>query len=197
LAGVYMEDAAFYQGLRALCDEHGIVLIFDEVQTAPGRTGEWFAGYNWDVIPDVISTAKGIASGFPMGLVLVRDSIAETISYGEHGSTFGGGPMACAVAMATLEVIENENLLDNIKQVSQNAIAKLNALDIVNEVRGKGFLLGIETPLPAGEVRNHLVDNGILVGTSVQPNTIRLLPPLITQDEHIDTLIAALTQLEH
>jgi len=192
LAGVYVGDTAFYQDLRQLCTDRGVVLIFDEVQTAPGRTGYMFAGSNWDVIPDVISTAKGIASGFPMGVTLVQDHIAETISYGEHGSTFGGGPVVCAAALATIQVIEEENLLETIRTTSANLIEQLSAFEQVKEVRGLGYLLGIETVLPAKDVQKGLFDAGILVGSSSEPSTIRLLPPLITQQEHFDQLVDAL-----
>jgi predicted acetylornithine/succinylornithine family transaminase len=195
IAGVRVADAEYYQGLRALCDAHGAVLIFDEVQTGFGRTGTLFAGEHWDVVPDIITTAKGIASGFPMGATLVTHKIAETISYGEQGATFGGGPLACAAARATLETILEDDLVANAAQMGDYIRAKLAPLPGIDEVRGLGLLLGLETVAPAKDVREALRDKGFLVGTSGDPHVLRLMPPLVVQEEHVDALAAALNDV--
>ncbi|MGC9399754.1 MAG: aspartate aminotransferase family protein [Anaerolineae bacterium] len=192
IAGVRLADAEYYQGLRALCDAHGAVLIFDEVQTGFGRTGTLFAGEHWDVVPDIITSAKGIASGFPMGATLVTQKIAETISYGEQGTTFGGGPLACAAAKATLETILEEDLVANAAQMGDYIKEKLAPLPGIEEVRGLGLLLGLETVPPARDVCEALREKGFLVGTSGDPHVLRLMPPLIVRKHHVNALTAAL-----
>lgn len=193
MAGVRVGDREYYQALRHLCDDMGVVLIFDEVQTGFGRTGTMFAGEHWDVVPDIITTAKGIASGFPMAATMVNQGIAETISFGEHGSTFGGGPLACAAAEATLEVISQENLVERARDMGAYLKSKLTALPGIKEVRGLGLLLGIETIIPAKRIQAALLQQGCLVGTSADPNVIRLLPPLIVKESHADQLVSALS----
>lgn len=192
MAGVRVAEVEYYQALRHLCDDRGIVLIFDEVQTGFGRTGTMFAGEHWGVVPDVITTAKGIASGFPMGATLVKQAIAETISFGEQGSTFGGGPMACAAAQATLEVILQEGLVARAAEMGAYLKDKIAALPGVKSARGLGLLLGIETSAPAKPVQAALLKAGYLVGTSSDPHVLRLLPPLIVERSHADSLVAAL-----
>ncbi len=195
MAGVMTAEAEYYQGLRQLCDEQGIVLIFDEVQTAFGRTGTMFAGENWGVTADIITTAKGIASGVSMGATLVMDEIARTIGYGEHGSTFGGSPIACAAAQATLDAIIEDGLVEQAKEVGAYLKEKIGVLNGVNQVRGLGLLIGIETAAPARQIQSALLKEGYLVGTSMDAHTIRLLPPLIVEKSHADQLIAALREV--
>ncbi len=195
IAGVRVAGADYYQGLRALCDAHGAVLIFDEVQTGFGRTGTLFAGEHWDVVPDIITAAKGIASGFPMGATLVTQKIAETISYGEQGATFGGGPLACAAAKATLEAILEDELVANAAQMGAYIKENLAPLPGIEEVRGLGLLLGLATVPPAKDVREALREKGFLVGTSGDPHVLRLMPPLIVQEHHVDALAAALSDV--
>jgi predicted acetylornithine/succinylornithine family transaminase len=195
IAGVCLADADYYQGLRALCDAHGTVLIFDEVQTGFGRTGTLFAGEHWDVVPDIITSAKGIASGFPMGATLVTQRIAETVSYGEQGATFGGGPLACAAAKATLETILEDELVANAAEMGDYIKEHLLPLPGIEEVRGLGLLLGLKTVPPVKDVREALRDKGFLVGTSGDPHVLRLMPPLIVQEEHVDALALALEEV--
>lgn len=191
MAGVRVADADFYQGLRRLCDECGALLIFDEVQTGFGRTGTMFAGEHWGVVPDLISVAKGMASGFPMGATLVRGEIAKTISYGEQGSTFGGGPLACAAAQANLQTILEENLVENARTMGAYIQERMNGLGGVVEVRGLGLLLGVVTEHPAKEMQQALLEEGFIVGSSVDPHVLRLMPPLIVEEEHVDALVTA------
>lgn len=196
MAGCRMAEPAFYQGLRELCDTHGAVLIYDEIQTGFGRTGTHFFAGQYGVMPDIVSLAKSIASGIPMGALLVHDAIAETVGYGDLGTTFGAGPIASAAMLATLQVIEEENLLDNVQQQSQYLTEQLEQLDIVRKVHGKGFLMGIELTLPAAEVNTQLRAQHILAGTSQEAHILRLLPPLILQRAEIDQFLQVLASIK-
>lgn len=178
LAGVRMAPAEFYQALRQVCDETGAVLIYDEVQTGCGRTGDFFFAPRFGVVPDIITVAKGIASGVPMGAVLVRDALARQVKIGDLGSTFGGGPLACAALEETLAIIEDEHLLDNVKQTSSYLIEQLRGLPLISEIRGVGFLLGLKLPVPARVVRDRLLQRKIITGLSDDDHVLRLLPPL-------------------
>jgi acetylornithine aminotransferase/acetylornithine/N-succinyldiaminopimelate aminotransferase len=192
MAGVRVADAAFYRGLRKLCDDNGIVLIFDEIQTGFGRAGAMFAGENWDMTPDLITTAKGIASGIPMGATLVSEPIAQTIAHGEQGSTFGGGPVACAAALATLEVIQSEGLVENARAMGAYIKETLDGVPGVQAVHGLGLLVGVELAVETKPVQAALLEAGILVGGSSDPRVFRLLPPLTIERGHVDTLAGAL-----
>jgi len=195
LAGVYVAGEGYYRELYRLCKEKGALLIFDEVQTMPGRTGAMFACNHWEVTPDLITTAKGIAGGVPMGVTFVKEEIAKTISYGEQGSTFGGGQLACAASKATLEVLLEEKLVENAQAVGEYARKVISEVPGVKEVRGLGLLIGVETPLPGGEVQKKLLSQGILVGTSDHPNTVRLLPPLTIGKADIDRFTDGLRKI--
>lgn len=195
MAGVRVADPAFYRGLRQICDARGIVLIFDEVQTGFGRTGTLFAGEHWGVVPDLITTAKGMASGFPMGAVLVSAPIAATISYGEQGTTFGGGPLACAAALATLEVILEEDLPTRAAAMGAYLRQQTAGMPGLIAVRGLGLLLGLETTLPTKSVQAGLFERGLLTGTSANPHVLRLMPPLTVEPAHIDALVTALGEV--
>ncbi len=178
MAGVRVAPADYYKELSKACSDKGVLFIADEVQTAVGRTGRPFAVDHWEVIPDILTLAKGIASGVPIGAVLIRDEVAKTIKTGEHGSTFGGGPLASAAMRATLEVIQKEKLIENAA-ARGNEITKIcRALPFVEEVRGMGLILGLKLKSAAKEVQKKLLAEGVLTGTSYDPNVLRLLPPL-------------------
>jgi len=194
MAGVEMAGEDYYKGLRKLCAERGIVLIFDEVQTGFGRTGSWFFGDSMRVIPDIITLAKGIGGGIPVGGVLIQKDIAKTIEQGEHGSTFGGGPVACAAVVTNIKVIKEENLVENAQKVGEFLKSELKKLNIVKRVRGKGLLLGVEIEGEASKLRDFLLSKGIITGTSSLKNVLRLLPPIILSKEHVAILIDALKQ---
>ncbi len=196
VCGVKMADSDYYRGLRRLCDERGMALIFDEVQTGSGRTGRWFVGSHWDVEPDIVTTAKGLGGGFPVGAVIVNERIAATVQPGDQATTFGGGPMAMAAVVATYETMRDEGLVTQVDELSARLIERLRALigQGVREVRGLGYLLGIECDLPAKEIQSRLMAERILVGTSGQPNTIRLLPPLTVSEEQWDRFVDAFTR---
>lgn len=180
LAGVRVAPAAYYRFLREHADRHGIVLIFDEVQTGSGRTGEWFAGHHWGVEPDIATTAKAVGGGFPVGMVLANARVAASVKSGDQGTTFGGGPLAARAVATTYRILEEEGLVDRVARASAEVVGRLRDMERrgrIREVRGLGYLLGVECRTAAKEVQRRLLEAGILVGTSYQENTIRLLPP--------------------
>jgi acetylornithine aminotransferase/acetylornithine/N-succinyldiaminopimelate aminotransferase len=196
MAGVTMGDAAFYQGLRALCDQYGALLIYDEIQTGIGRTGgQMFFAPRYGVTPDIVTLAKSIASGIPMGALLLHDRYAERIGYGDLGTTFGGGPMACAALRATLEVIEQEDLLAHVERESRYLREQLLTLDGVEETLGLGFLLGIRFKNTAATVQKQLLAQKIITGLSDDPHVLRLLPPLVLQRPEIDLFLSTLKNI--
>lgn len=187
MAGVREASPEFFTELRSVCDAQGAVLIFDEVQTGVGRIGNWFfAGSEFaaGVVPDVVTLAKSLGSGVPVGACLVNDRVSSSIKENDLGTTFGGGMIAMAAVLATLEAIEADGMIEN----AANAEAFLrNALEGVNgvvAVHGKGCLIGIEFDGPCSPVHAKLLDQKVITGTSSSPNVLRLLPPLcVTQDE--------------
>ena len=195
MAGVRMAQPEFYLSLRTLCDEHGIVLIYDEVQTGVGRTGQWFfAGSEagGGVVPDVVTLAKALGSGVPVGACLVTGAIASHIKENDLGTTFGGGMLAMAAVTATLEAIENDRMLENVRRVEAYLRRRLQEIDSVVAVHGLGFLLGIEFRENAAAVHKRLLERKIITGTSSDPKALRLLPPLCLQEAHIDLLTTGL-----
>ena len=170
------------EGLRKLCDKKKILLIFDEVQTGVGRTGKLFS-YQWSKIkPDILSTAKGIGGGFPIGACLLTNKISKGMKFGSHGSTFGGNPLACSVAKRVLEIISNKKFLNDVNQRATFFINKLEEIkyiynNLIEEVRGKGFLLGIKCKINNSIFIEKLRNNGLLV-IGASENVIRILPPL-------------------
>jgi acetylornithine/N-succinyldiaminopimelate aminotransferase len=194
MAGVRMAQPEFYHSLRTLCDERGIVLIYDEVQTGVGRTGQWFfAGSDaaGGVVPDVVTLAKSLGSGVPVGACLVTDAIASHIKENDLGTTFGGGMLAMAAVTATLEAIENDRMLKNVRHVEAYLRRRLQEVDSVVAVHGLGFLLGIEFKENAAAVHKRLLERKIITGTSSNPAVLRLLPPLCLQEAHIDMFVLA------
>ncbi len=178
VAGVYMAEPDYYRRLREFSSDHGICLIFDEVQTGSGRTGAWYAGTHWGVEPDIVTTAKGVAGGMPAGVVIANEFVAGTVEPGDQATTFGGNPLAAAAICATYRVIEKGKLVDRVRDHSSQVISRLLELEAVREVRGLGYLLGVECSVSAKELSGRLLKERILVGTCAQGETIRLLPPL-------------------
>ena len=195
MAGVRMAQPEFYRDLRTLCDERGIVLIYDEVQTGVGRTGEWFfAGSDAGdrVVPDIVTLAKALGSGVPVGACLVTGAIALHIKENDLGTTFGGGMLAMAAVNATLEAIENDRMLANVKTVEAHLRQRIGAVEQVVAVHGRGLLLGVEFNDNAQPFHKALLDQKIITGTSSNPKVLRLLPPLCLQKEHVDLFVDAL-----
>jgi acetylornithine aminotransferase/acetylornithine/N-succinyldiaminopimelate aminotransferase len=193
MAGVVEAEPAYYQALRALCDEHGAVLIFDEVQTGVGRTGRFSYGEHVGVTPDLISLAKSLGSGVPVGATLVHRRIAATVQPGDHGSTFGGGPLAAAAVLATLTELVEADLMPRAEGLFDAVHEQLTVLDGVGAVRGRGGLIGVELDRPAKPVVAALRGEGVLVGSSNEPHTFRLLPPLTMPLDGVATLASALS----
>jgi len=192
MAGVREAPPHFFRELRDLCDEFGAPLIFDEVQTGIGRTGNWFfAGSDLagGVEPDIISLAKSLGSGIPVGACLVNNRVASHIKENDLGTTFGGGMLAMASVLATLEAIENEGMVANAKSVENHLRNELTGVPGVVALRGKGCLLGIEFEDKCAPVHAQLLENKIITGTSSDPKVLRLLPPLGVTAGEIDALI--------
>lgn len=192
VGGIRMADKAFVQGLRQLCDEYDTVLIFDEIQCGYGRSGKFFAHQHLDVKGDIITVAKGICNGFPMGGVIISPKFKPV--YGQLGTTFGGNHLACAGAIAVLDVIESEHLVENAHNVGEYLINSLkNAhLPHVVDVRGEGLMIGIELDVPYKEIRNRLVKEQHCFTGCSGTNVLRLLPPLCITQEQADDFIERL-----
>jgi len=193
MGGMRTADETYLTGLRALCDAKGALLHFDEVQTGPGRTGVWWYGDHFGVVPDLISTAKGLGSGVPVGAVLVRDEIAEKIGYGDQGTTFGGGMLASVAISATIEVLRTESLLENATLRGAQLREGAGSMPGVTGFRGRGMLLGIVLDRSAKEVVAGLRGKKVLSGaTPGDPNVLRILAPLVLGDTEVDAFLAAL-----
>jgi 4-aminobutyrate aminotransferase len=204
--GYLVPPDGFLQGLRELCDRHGILLIFDEVQSGIGRTGKMFAAQHWDVAPDIMTLAKGLGSGLPIGMVIAKRSIMQKWSRGAHGNTFGGNPLCCAAALATIDLVEREYCA-NAAKVGDYFLQRLRAFAerfaVVGEVRGKGLMIGIELVKdrsgkePAKKLCDALITqayhNGLIL-LSCGLSTVRFMPPLVIDEGDVDEAIALLGQ---
>jgi acetylornithine/N-succinyldiaminopimelate aminotransferase len=194
VGGAYDLGKPMLQALRQRCDEVGAMLIFDEVQCGVGRTGAPFAANFYGVTPDIITCAKALGNGFPVSALLLSKRIAAQLKYDDMGTTFGGGPMACAIAEAVVDTIESESLLANVRQVSAY-IRSSCIIGPILGVQGAGFLLGLKTSRPAKEVQAALLAKNILAGTAGDPNILRLLPAYIMNEGHVDQLSDALAKI--
>jgi len=192
--GIVSADPAYMRGLRAMADEYGLLLIFDEVQTGMGRTGKLFA-HEWaGVTPDLMALAKGLGGGFPVGACLATERAAKFMTAGTHGSTFGGNPLAMAAANAVLDVMLEPAFMPRVNAVSDTLWAKLKAVvathpGVFEELRGKGLMIGLKCKIPNGDVINRLMANGLLTA-GAGDNVVRLLPPLIIGAAEVDAAIA-------
>lgn len=198
MAGVRAAAPSFYRALRDLCDARDIVLIYDEVQTGVGRTGEWFfAGSSAGdgVVPDIVTLAKALGSGVPVGACLVSEEVASHIKENDLGTTFGGGMMAMAAVTATMEAIENDQMLENVRAVESYLRERLKGVQPVVNVHGRGFLLGLEFADKAKPVHEALLKHKIITGTSSDPKVLRLLPPLCLRREEVDMFVEVLQQV--
>ncbi len=194
VGGAYDVGIPMLQALRRRCDDVGALLIFDEVQCGVGRTGSPFAANHYGVTPDMLTAAKALGNGFPVSALLLAPGVAAQIQYDDMGTTFGGGPMACAVAEAVIDAIESESLLANVRQVS-TYIRSNCVIGPVTGIQGAGFLLGLRTSRPAREVQAALLAKNILTGTSGDAHVLRLLPAYILNEGHVDQLHDALAQI--
>ena len=194
-SGINVAPEGFLQEVRKLCDERGILLIFDEIQTGLGRTGRMWASEYWNTSPDIMCLAKGIAGGVPMGATLVKSEILGVMSKGEHTSTFGGNPLSCAAGIATLQALTQDGLIENAEKMGKKLYEGLENLKekhkIVREIRGKGLMIGVELKF---EVKNILMDgikSGVLFLYSGR-NILRLLPPLVISEEDVTKVLETL-----
>ncbi len=194
MSGARACSVDFLRRIRELCTEHGVVLIYDEIQCGVGRTGHFTAAEHVGVVPDILTMAKGLASGLPIGAVVVSQAVTAAIRTGDLGSTFGGGPVPCAAALATLDVIESEGLLANVRTVSDDLIAGAHRLGVTT-VEGRGLLLGLRLDRPAAQVQQALFGKRILTGTSGDPSILRLIPPLGFSRLEADLLLEGLKEV--
>jgi len=196
--GVYAADQAYLEKARELCDKHGALLIFDEVQTGMGRTGKWWAYENYGVVPDIMTLAKSLGGGVPIGACLARGAAATTLVPGDHGSTFAGGPLMTAAALATIEAIEEEHLMANAHAMGayiKHRLEEPRFAGKIEEIRGMGLILGVELAEPnARKVLTAAFDRGLIVN-AVGDRTIRLLPPLIITREDVDKAVDILAEV--
>jgi acetylornithine aminotransferase len=196
--GIQVADREYVRALRALCDERGWLLMIDEVQSGIGRTGKWF-GYQWaEIAPDVITLAKGLGSGVPIGCVLARGRAAGVFGPGNHGTTFGGGPLACRAGLETLQIIEDEGLMQNAaargEQIRAGFQAAFAGVTGVRSVRGQGLMIGIELDRPCGELVKQALAARLLINVT-QDSVIRLVPPLVITPAQADEIVARLAPL--
>ncbi len=189
--GIYEASASFLEKIQELCHQNDTIFIADEVQCGFARSGRFFAHQFANVQPDIITTAKGMGNGFPVGGVLINEKIQAV--YGMLGTTFGGSPLACAATLAVLEIIENEHLIENTQQMGQYLLDNLKNIKGLKQIRGKGLILGLEFEAPIKDLRNDLLfKHHIFTGNSNNANTLRVLPSLTIQKEEIDLFLNAL-----
>jgi len=196
--GIFECSVAFLQECRALADRHKAALIFDEIQCGLGRTGTIFAFQSFGVTPDIVAIAKPIAAGLPLGAFIAKEEFATAISPGQHGTTFGGGPLACRVALEFLSIVEDEKLLENVNKVGTYLHEKLEALlskrNAAIGVRGRGFIQGIQLEIPARPIVDEGLAEGVLFN-STHDTVVRFLPPFLLEEKHVDKGIRVLKKL--
>lgn len=195
VAGVYSAPEGYYHRLRDFCTRHGICLIFDEVQTGTGRTGHWYAGALWDVEPDLVTTAKGVAGGIPAGAVIVNHAVAATVEPGDQATTFGGNPLAAAGIRATYRILAEEGWVETVRATAPRVVSALQDMRRVREVRGHGYLIGVECDARGRDVQAALLAEKVIVGTCSEAHTIRLLPPLTLESGEWDRFIQVFGQV--
>jgi len=190
--GINVASEEYLQAIRQKCDQNGAVMILDEVQTGMGRTGKWFGYQHFEVVPDIITMAKALGGGVAIGAMMAAEEIAAVLVPGKHASTFGGNALACAAAIATIEAIEEENLLENAQQQGQYLTGKLTALKdkhfVVDHVRGKGLMIGIQLTGPGSKIVDRCLEKGLRINCT-QDTVLRLMPPMIVTSEQIDRAV--------
>ena len=197
-SGINVPDEAYLKGVRAICDEHNWVMMLDEVQTGVGRTGKWFAYQHSDILPDVVTSAKALGNGIPIGACLARGEAAEVLKIGNHGSTYGGNPLSCAAASTVLEVIESEGLVENSERMGSYLKSqlqeRLGSLEAVKEVRGQGLMIGVDLGKPCRELLALGAEAGLLFSIA-GGNSIRLVPPLTINQSEADYIVDVLAKI--
>ena len=197
-AGINMPDADYLGKLRRICDENDWLLILDEIQTGMGRTGEWFAFQHSAILPDIMTLAKSLGNGVPIGACVANKKAAEVMKPGSHGSTFGGNPLACAAGLAVIRTITQENLVERARTIGKLLLDQLHAalddVEGVKEIRGQGLMIGIQLEKPCKSLMSEALQQGLLFSVQSE-NVIRLLPPLTISEEQIETLTQTLSSL--
>jgi len=199
--GINIPDAEYVQAIRRLCDDNGAVMILDEVQTGLGRTGKWFGYQHFDVEPDIITMAKALGGGVAIGAMMAKEEVAASLVPGKHASTFGGNALVCAAAVAVIEAIEEENLLENAEKLGQYTMEKLEQLKqkhgIIDSVRGVGLMIGVQLKSPGAEIVNKCLENGLRINCT-QGTVLRFMPPMIADkgmiDQAVDILDSVMTE---
>ncbi|HAR30548.1 MAG TPA: aspartate aminotransferase family protein [Gammaproteobacteria bacterium] len=196
--GIYVPDADYLARLRRICDDHGWFLMLDEVQTGNGRTGRYFAYQHTDILPDVVTTAKGLGNGIPIGACLARGTAATVFGPGNHGSTFGGNPLVCAAALGVLDALEQDGLIARAEMLGSRILSGLRhhlaGNNRVRDIRGLGLMIGIELADPCGELVTQGLADGILINVT-RDNVVRLLPPLTLTDAEADAIVERVAAL--
>ena len=197
--GVHVPDPDYLPKVRALCDKYNAVLIFDEVQCGMGRTGTFFGCQQFGVKPDIVTLAKGLAGGVPIGAFMATDKVASAFHAGDHGSTFGGNPLACAAACVVLDALIDGNLMENAKEIGAYLQSKFEEYkakypNLIKEVRGRGLILGMELTRPGREIANECLDYGAIINCTAG-NVLRFVPPLNITKAHVDELISVLDKV--
>ncbi len=197
--GINIAEKEFMTGLRELCDKEGILLIFDEIQCGLGRTGKMFAYQHYGVDPDILVIAKSLGGGIPLGAFIAKDKVASSFKPGDHGTTFGGNPLACAAAIANLKVLKEESLIEKCKEKGEYFKAQLEGLkekypQKIKEVRGLGLMVGMELKEEGQEIVKKCLEEGVLINCAAK-KVLRFLPPLIVEEEEIDYLIEVLDKI--
>lgn len=197
--GVHVPDPDYLPKVRALCDKYNAVLIFDEVQCGMGRTGTFFGYQQFGVKPDIVTLAKGLAGGVPIGAFMATDKVASAFHAGDHGSTFGGNPLACAAACVVLDALIDGNLMENAKEIGAYLQSKFEEYkakypNLIKEVRGRGLILGMELTRPGREIANECLDYGAIINCTAG-NVLRFVPPLNITKAHVDELISVLDKV--
>ncbi|MEN8217751.1 MAG: acetylornithine transaminase [Pseudomonadota bacterium] len=196
--GIVIPDADYLAKLRALCDRHNLLLMLDEIQTGMGRTGQWFAYQHAGILPDVLTLAKSLGNGVPIGACLARGKVAKILQPGTHGSTFGGNPLVCRAALAVIETIEQNNLLQRTQELGQRfhqgLTSALESVASVRDIRVKGMMIGIELDKPCSQLVSKALEKRLLINVTAE-RVIRLLPPLILSDAQADDIITTLSHL--
>lgn len=196
--GIVIPGPEYLSALRALCDRRGLLLMFDEVQTGMGRTGAWFAHQHHDIAPDVMMLAKALGNGVPIGACLARNEAAAALKPGSHGSTFGGNPLACAAALAVVETIRREKLVERAAEAGARLVSSLERAlagqNCVVDIRGRGLMIGIELDRSCGELVGMALERGLLINVTAD-RVVRLLPPLIISNPQLDQIAGTLGEL--
>lgn len=196
--GIYPAEPEFIEGVRKLCDENDILLILDEIQCGMGRTGKMFAFQHYGILPDIITSAKALGCGVPVGAFAAKEEIAQALVPGDHGTTYGGNPLATAAVCKVFEIYKKDHIVEHVNELAPYLIDKLNALaakhSCIKDVRGIGFMQGIELDVPAGEIVGAALSKGLIL-ISAGTNIIRIVPPLVAGKEHINEMCRILDEI--